>query len=82
MKNTAVAACFIVIVVVWLGAQPATSLQAPLSGLPPVSYALGPDSEPQPGVPKGALTKHVLAPGKFYTGTPHDLPGRQRVCGQ
>ena len=35
-------------------------------------YALGPDSQPQAGVPKGTLTKHKLAPGKFYPGTPHD----------
>jgi gluconolactonase len=35
-------------------------------------YALGPDSMPQPGTPKGVLTKHVLAPGKFYPGTPHN----------
>ncbi len=35
-------------------------------------YTLGPDSQPQPGVPKGALTKHVLPPGKFYPGTPHN----------
>ena len=35
-------------------------------------YVLGPDSQPQPGVPKGAVTKHVLAPGKFYPGTPHN----------
>src|SRR4051794_18884434 len=35
-------------------------------------YPLGPDSQPQAGVPKGAVTKHRLAPGKFYPGTPHD----------
>ena len=35
-------------------------------------YTLGPDSQPKPGVPKGVLTKHVLKPGKFYPGTPHD----------
>ncbi len=35
-------------------------------------YTLGPDSQPQPGVPKGTLTKHVLNPGKFYPGTPHN----------
>jgi gluconolactonase len=33
-------------------------------------YTLGPDSQPQPGVPKGAVTKYVLNPGKFYPGTP------------
>jgi gluconolactonase len=35
-------------------------------------YALGPDSQPRAGVPKGAVTKYVLNPGKFYPGTPHD----------
>lgn len=34
-------------------------------------YVLGPDSQPQPGVPKGSVTKYQLAPGKFYPGTPH-----------
>jgi gluconolactonase len=32
----------------------------------------GPDSAVQPNVPKGALTKAVLAPGKIYPGVPHD----------
>ncbi len=36
------------------------------------SYSLGPDSQPQDGVPKGAVTKHVLAAGVFYPGTPHN----------
>lgn len=73
MKNTAAALCFIVVVAAWLGAQaPAAPPQAPLSGLPPVDYALGPDSQPQPGVPRGMLTRHILAPGKFYPGTPHN----------
>jgi gluconolactonase len=35
-------------------------------------YALGPDSQPQTGVPKGTVTKHKLDPGKFYPGTPHN----------
>ncbi|MDE3149163.1 MAG: SMP-30/gluconolactonase/LRE family protein [Acidobacteriota bacterium] len=35
------------------------------------TYALGPDSQPQPGVPKGTVTKYILKPGKFYPGTPH-----------
>jgi len=35
-------------------------------------YSLGPDSQPQANTPKGAVTKHVLAPGKFYPGTPHN----------
>ena len=32
----------------------------------------GPDSQVQPNVPKGTLTKAVLAPGKIYPGVPHD----------
>lgn len=35
-------------------------------------YALGPDSQTQSGVPKGVVTKHKLAPGKYYPGTPHN----------
>ena len=33
---------------------------------------LGPDSQPRAGVPKGAVTKHELPPGRLYPGTPHD----------
>jgi len=36
------------------------------------NYTLGPDSLPQPGAPKGTVTKYKLNPGKFYPGTPHD----------
>ena len=35
-------------------------------------YTLGRDSQPQDGVPKGAVTKFVLPPGKSYPGTPHN----------
>ena len=35
-------------------------------------YALGPDSQPQAGVPKGTVTRLKLEPGKFYPGTPHN----------
>jgi gluconolactonase len=35
------------------------------------TYVLGPDSQPQGGVPKGTVTKYLLAPGRFYPGTPH-----------
>jgi gluconolactonase len=35
-------------------------------------YALGPDSQPQAGVPKGTVSKYKLEPGKFYPGTPHN----------
>jgi sugar lactone lactonase YvrE/predicted esterase len=34
-------------------------------------YTLGPDSQPQAGVPKGTVTPFVLKPGKYYPGTPH-----------
>jgi enterochelin esterase-like enzyme/sugar lactone lactonase YvrE len=34
-------------------------------------YSLGPDSQPQPGVPKGIVAKHELKPGAFYPDTPH-----------
>jgi sugar lactone lactonase YvrE len=36
------------------------------------SYSLGPDSQLQDGVPHGTITKHVLAAGVFYPGTPHN----------
>src|SRR5260370_36882534 len=36
------------------------------------SYSLGPDSQPQDGVPKGTVTKHVLAAGVFSPGAPHN----------
>ena len=36
-----------------------------------VEYPLGPDSQPQNGVPKGSVAKYELGPGKFYPGTPH-----------
>ena len=35
-------------------------------------YTLGPESQPQPNVPKGVVTKYVLPPGKIYPGTPHN----------
>jgi gluconolactonase len=35
-------------------------------------YSLGPDSQPQPSVPKGVVTKYVLPPGKYYPGVPHN----------
>jgi sugar lactone lactonase YvrE len=35
-------------------------------------YALGPDSQPHDGVPKGTVTRFTLAPGKDYPGTPHN----------
>ena len=57
---------------VWLLAQgPPSGPKAPPSGLPPLDYSLGPDSQAQPGVPKGVLTDHTLAPGRYFPGTPH-----------
>ena len=47
---------------------------AALLAQPPLDYSLGPDSQEQPDVPKGTLTRHVLAPGKFFPGTPLDTP--------
>src|SRR5438094_7614506 len=41
-------------------------------GQPPIDYSLGPDSQPGANVPKGTVTRHVLAPGKFFPGTPHN----------
>ena len=35
-------------------------------------YPLGLDSQPREGVPKGAITRHVLSPGRFFPGTPHN----------
>jgi enterochelin esterase-like enzyme/sugar lactone lactonase YvrE len=35
-------------------------------------YAPAPESQPQPDTPKGTVTQGVLAPGKFYPGTPHN----------
>ena len=42
------------------------------AALPAQDYSLGPDSQPQAGVPKGTVTRLTLAPGKFYPGTPHN----------
>jgi sugar lactone lactonase YvrE len=74
MKTVTVAGCFAIAVAVWVTglAAPAGAPQAPTSGLPPVDYSLGPDSQPKPDVPKGALSRHTLAPGKFFPGTPHN----------
>ena len=35
-------------------------------------YSLGPDSQEHAGIPKGTVTRHVLAPGKIYQGVPHN----------
>src|SRR5256885_4182757 len=46
--------------------------QGPSIDPPPLDYSLGADSQPHDGVPAGTVTKHVLAPGKFFPGTPHN----------
>jgi gluconolactonase len=35
------------------------------------TYPLGPDSQVQAGIPTGTLTRHELAAGAIYPGTPH-----------
>src|SRR5437870_687242 len=65
--KTVIAGCFVLGAAVWLGGS-----QGLVNGLPPVDYSLTPDSQPRPGVPTGAVTKHVLAPGRFFPGTPHN----------
>jgi sugar lactone lactonase YvrE len=37
----------------------------------PVDYSLGTDSQQQASVPRGTVTEHTLAPGRFFPGTPH-----------
>ena len=72
MRSTVLTTGCVLGAAVWLlGQAPQNAPQAPPSGLPPVDYSLGPDSQPQPGVPKGTLTEHTLAPGKYFPGTPH-----------
>jgi gluconolactonase len=73
MKTIVAAAGLVIAVAVWPGAPKARSAarQAPAASLPPVDYSLGPDSQPRPDVPHGALTRHTLAPGAFFPGTPH-----------
>jgi gluconolactonase len=34
-------------------------------------YVLGPESQPQPGVPKGVVSRYKLDPGKYYPGVTH-----------
>ena len=61
----------IVSLVIGIGALVAP-VQSPVSSLPPVNYALAADSQPQPGVATGTVTKYTLAPGKYFPGTPHN----------
>ena len=62
--KTRIAGCFVLGAAVWLGGSQA--------GLPPLDYSLAADSQPQAGVPRGTLSAHTLAPGKFFPGTPHN----------
>src|SRR5476651_2631614 len=68
--KTLTAGSFVIGAAVWLAGS-----QAPdnmVKGLPALDYSLGPDSQPQPGVPAGTVTRHTLPPGKFFPGTPHN----------
>src|SRR5258706_1473249 len=74
MKTLIADGCLVLGAVVWLAGQapPGRAAQPQPSGLPAVDYSLGPDSQPQTGVPTGVVTRHVLAPGSFFPGTPHN----------
>src|SRR5262245_38110889 len=59
-------------VALWWGVGgPVGPARAPASHLPPADSALGPDSRTQAGVPHGTVSRHTLAPGKYFPGTPH-----------
>jgi sugar lactone lactonase YvrE len=62
------AGCAALAVMLWI-VGPRGVAQAPAGS--PVDYSLGPDSQPQAAVPHGTVTRHTLAPGKFFPGTPH-----------
>ena len=47
-------------------------LAAALGAAAQQSYELGPDSQLKLDSPKGAISKHVLSPGKYFPGTPHN----------
>ena len=63
MRMRIAAGCVLLGASVWMAQAPA--------GLPPLDYSLTKDAQAQPGVPSGTVTKHVLAPGKYFPGTPH-----------
>ena len=46
--------------------------QPPATSLPPIDYSLGADAQPQANVRAGTVSKHVLAPGQYFPGTPHN----------
>jgi len=66
--KTLAGGCAVLAVTTWI-AGPGGVAQAPAGA--PVDYSLGPDSQPHDGVPHGTVTRHTLAPGKFFPGTPH-----------
>src|SRR3954471_15246405 len=74
MRTLTAAGCLAIVAVAWLAGPGFSSVvpQPPASNLPALDYSLKGDSEPKPDVPKGTLTRHILAPGKFYPGTPHN----------
>src|ERR1039458_3658212 len=47
-------------------------LLSAFSALTADDYQTGPDSKPQPGVPKGDVLKFTLENSKFFPGTRHD----------
>jgi sugar lactone lactonase YvrE len=69
MKNIA-AGCVALVVTVWFAAAGGVA-QPPSIGTP-LDYSLGADSQPHADVPHGTVTRHTLAPGKFFPGTPHN----------
>jgi gluconolactonase len=72
MQKRALAFLCLVGVSIGAGWAPVSSIVEGQAPTTPVDYSLGPESQPQAGVPKGTLTQHVLAPGKYYPGTPHN----------
>jgi sugar lactone lactonase YvrE/enterochelin esterase-like enzyme len=51
---------------------PALLLLAPAMLKPAEEYPLGPDSQPQAGVPKGTVTRHQWSVSKIFPGSHHD----------
>src|SRR5262245_28532239 len=74
MRAVTAAGCLAMLAIVAFArtGTPAGDAQAPASGLPPLDYSLTADSQPHDGTPKGTVTRHVLAPGRFFPGTPHN----------
>jgi gluconolactonase len=74
MKTAIAAGCLAIGAAIWIAGSgfSAGVPQPPPSGLPPLDYSLGPDSQPRQGVPTGTLTRHILTPGNVFPGTPHN----------